>query len=184
MAMQVGPTGEVASFEPDPVAFRRLKYHVEQNDLINVNLFHAAVSNKAGSLSLITTHGLGSSMSHFQYEDETITEKTATLEVETVVPDDLVASGKIRAPDLIKVDLQGHGAKALEGSAGSIRSKRPIIIFSNHSQWELAGTRALLEPLGYGAFDLMGIRMDWDGMDTASSNGESALLLPVDRTGS
>src|SRR5450759_75200 len=39
MAMQVGPAGQVASFEPDPVAFRRLKYHVQKNQLTNVCLF-------------------------------------------------------------------------------------------------------------------------------------------------
>jgi len=181
MAMQVGPAGQVASFEPDPVAFQRLRYHVQKNQLTNVCLFQAAVSNKTGSMRLITTHGLGSSMSHFQYQDEKISEQTTTLEVATVVPDDLVSGGKIRAPDLIKVDLQGHGAKALEGSAESIRAKRPLIIFSNHSEWELSGTRSLLEPLGYGVFDLNGDPMDWEDLDTASSYAEAGLLLPIVR---
>ena len=79
MAMRVGSAGQVASFEPDPVAFRRLSYHVQLNQLNNVRLFQAAVSKKRGSLKLIITHGLGSAMSHFQYEDEEISEQTATL---------------------------------------------------------------------------------------------------------
>lgn len=33
MAMQVGRTGQVAAFEPDPGAFRRLSYHVRVNHL-------------------------------------------------------------------------------------------------------------------------------------------------------
>src|SRR5262249_23448178 len=56
MAMQVGPAGQVVSFEPDPAAFCRLKYHVQINRLSNVVLFQAAVSNKAGSMKLITAH--------------------------------------------------------------------------------------------------------------------------------
>ena len=173
MAMQVGPAGQVACFEPDPVAFRRLKYHVQKNRLTNVRLFQAAVSNITGPLKLITTLGLGSSMSHFQYEDEKISERTSMLEVATVVPDELVASGQIRPPDLIKVDVQGHGAKALQGAVKSIRTKRPIIIFSNHSHWELEGTRELLEPLGYRVCSLEGDPMPWEGL-----NVETGLLLP------
>jgi len=173
MAMEVGPRGQVASFEPDPGAFSRLKYHVKINGLTQVRLFQAAASDKAGALKLITTHGLGSAMSHFQYEDETMSERTATLEVATVVPDQLVSSGQIRPPDLIKVDVQGHGAQALRGSIESIRTKRPIIIFSNHSQWELQGTRELLEPLGYRACSLNGDPIRWDGLNAATG-----LLLP------
>jgi hypothetical protein len=123
-------------------------------------------------------------MSHFQYENEEISEHTPTLEVATLAPDDLVSGGQICAPDLIKVDLQGHGAKALEGSMKSIRAKRPIIIFSNHSEWELGGTRSLLEPLGYGAFNLKGDPMDWEDLDTASSYAEAGLLLPIARPNS
>lgn len=149
MAMQVGPEGQVVAFEPDPGTFRRLAYHVRINRLTNVCLFPAAASCAGGTMKLITTHGLGSSLSHFQYEDERLDLNSKTMNVPTVAPDDLVRRGEIRPPDIIKVDVQGHGAKALGGSIESIREKRPIIVFSNHSQWELAGTRELLEPLGY-----------------------------------
>jgi FkbM family methyltransferase len=174
MAMQVGPGGQVASFEPDPGAFRRLAYHVRINRLMNVRLYPAAASCAEGTMKLITTHGLGSSMSHFQYEDEQLDTHSKTMDVAAVAPDDLVRRGEIRAPDLIKVDVQGHAAKALAGSIESIRAKRPIIVFSNHSQWELAGTRKLLEPLGYHVESLAGKRAPWEFL-----NQESGLLLPV-----
>jgi FkbM family methyltransferase len=174
MAMQVGPRGQVVAFEPDPGAFRRLAYHVRMNRLTNVRLFPAAASCAGGTMKLITTHGLGSSMSHFQYEDEQLNPHSKTMSVATVKPDDLVRQGEIRPPDLIKVDVQGHGAKALAGSIESIRAKRPMIIFSNHSQWELAGTRELLEPLGYCVESLTEERVPWDFL-----NQESGLLLPA-----
>jgi FkbM family methyltransferase len=176
MAMQVGPTGQVVSFEPDPGAFSRLKYHVQMNRLSNVLLFPSVVSNKTGILKLITTHGLGSSFSHLQYEDESVSERTSTVQVTAVVTDELVSLGLIRTPDLIKVDVQGHGAKALAGSLESIRKKLPIIIFSNHSRWELGETRDLLEPLGYSPLDLAGNSMHWEGL-----NVTTGLLMPADR---
>lgn len=172
MAMHVGPGGQVCAFEPDPAAFHRLQYHVRKNGLKQVSLFEAAASNRTGRATLLMTHGLGSSMSHFRYEDESVPERTSKMEVTTVAPDDLVASGRIRVPDLIKVDVQGHGAQALEGSLESIRASRPIIIFSNHSGWELDGTRKLLEPLGYAAHDLKGDVFPWERL-----NVEIGLLL-------
>jgi FkbM family methyltransferase len=162
MALQVGSSGQVAAFEPDSMAFRRLADHVKINRLTNVDLFHAAVSNKADYAKLIVSHGLGSTLSHFQYEDEVTDGRTKTIQVETVVPDELVARGKLRPPNLIKVDVQGHGAKALGGSIRSIEKMRPIIIFSSHSPWELNETHELLLPLGYSVLSLSGEPRHWD----------------------
>jgi FkbM family methyltransferase len=178
MAMHFGPEGQVAAFEPDPGAFVRLAHHVRKNRLQNVVLFPAAVSSAAGSSRLITDHGEGSSFSHFRYEDEPPPAEGATLAVTTLAPDELVTAGRIRLPDLIKVDVQGHGAQALAGSITSIRARLPIVIFSNHSPWELAGTRELLEPLGYSAMSLGGEPMPWERLMT-----ESGLLLARCRQG-
>jgi len=169
MAMQVGPQGEVASFEPDPVAFKRLRYHVGINGLRHVRLYQAAASNKAGTLPLINNHGLGSAFSHFQYEDEDVSARTPLVPVVTVAADDLVAGGGIRLPNLIKLDVQGHGAQALRGSIRSIGKSLPVIVFSNHSQWELEGVQALLSPLGYSAFSFAGDPIPWDGLYTQSA---------------
>ena len=174
MAMLVGDRGQVASFEPDQVAFRRLQYHVKLNELSNVRLFEAAVSDHAGSERLIVSENLGSSCSHFQYEDETEPRGERTTVVSTVVADDLVSSGAIRLPDVIKVDVQGHAGKALAGSLKSIQQKRPIIIFSNHSSWELADTHRLLQPLGYRLRTPEGAAVDWEWLSTYGT----AILLP------
>jgi FkbM family methyltransferase len=175
MAMQVGPAGQVVSFEPDHNAFLRLKYHVKTNGLSNVVLFQAAASNKTGPMNLIVTNGLGSSFSHLRYEDEPTSELTPMEEVAAVVADELVSRGLIRLPDLIKVDVQGHGARALEGSVKSIKTAWPIIIFSNHSPWELEGTRKLLGPF-YSVYSLTGTPMPWETLSM-----ETGLLLPLHR---
>lgn len=169
MAMQVGPHGQVASFEPDPVAFARLSRHVRMNNLNHVRLFQAAASNKAGTLSLINNHGLGSAFSHFRYEDEQVSDEIPLVPVATVAADDLVEGGEIRLPNLIKLDVQGHGAQALQGAIRSIAKSLPVVIFSNHSRWELEGVRALLEPLGYSAFSFAGDPIPWEGLYTQAA---------------
>jgi len=174
MAMLVGDRGQVASFEPDQVAFKRLRYHVTLNRFSNVRLFEAAVSDHTGTERLIVSENLGSSCSHFRYEDEPQPKDEQTACVVTVVADDLVAAGMIRPPDVIKVDVQGHGGKALAGSLKSIQQKRPVIIFSNHSLWELADTRRLLQPLGYRLRTPEGAAVDWDWLSAYGT----AILLP------
>jgi FkbM family methyltransferase len=171
VAMQVGPEGQVAAFEPDPGAFKRLKLHVAMNGLANVRLFKAAASSRSGQSTLFAPSFLGSSVSHLRYYDSDDMRDTPRLQVASVAVDELVSSGQIRAPDLIKIDIQGHGADALAGCIESVKLKRPIIVFSNHSDRELSGTRRLLQPLGYKPWSFAGSSLTWDEVT-------EALLLP------
>lgn len=179
MARQVGPAGQVVGFEPDAVAFARLALHVRMNRLANVVLFQAAVSSSPGVQCLIASGGPGSTVSHFRYPGEPEPEAHRTVAVETIAPDDLVLQGQIRLPDLIKVDVEGHGASALQGSFSSIREKLPTIIFSSHSPTESRGARDLLAPLGYSVSRLSGASMGWDELEVGTG-----ILLPRSRSAS
>jgi hypothetical protein len=77
--------------------------------------------------------------------------------------------------DPIKLDVQGHGAKALEESLTSILSKLPIIIVSTHSQWELEGTRAWLGIFGNSVKSLQGYSMPWEAL-----RAKVGILVPSD----
>jgi FkbM family methyltransferase len=167
MAMQVGRTGQVASFEPDPVAFARLKRHVTMNRLANVRLFQAAASSRDATGEFYLLDGGGSSNSHFEFHTGHVPSGVEPIEVPTIRVDTLVAGGEIRPPDLIKVDVQGHGHHAIAGGMDTIKQAAPVIAFSNHSWEEIGQTRKLLEPLGYIAHDLSGAPIDWDDVSEA-----------------
>lgn len=79
----------------------------------------------------------------------------------TVVLDKLVEQGEIRPPQFLKVDIEGHGAKALRGACRTLAAYHPTITMSFHSQWEVEGTRELLEPIGYRSFTCEGLEVDW-----------------------
>jgi len=172
VAMQAGSSGHVAAFEPDPGAFARLSRHVTMNKLTNVKLFQAAVSETSGAITLYTPGRLGSANSHIRHNPQDDMSATPSVIVKTVALDELVASGQIRKPNIIKVDVQGHGHKALRGAARTIADSLPIIAFSNHSDMERDGTRALLEPLGYRPVNLSGEPIKWSAI-------KEALLLPL-----
>lgn len=168
MALKVGPGGQVASFEPDSFSFRKLSRHVHLNRLENVKLFNAAVSNQSGTGQMLFT-GTGASTQHFVYPDEKEQQADAeTMTVKAVRADDLVAAQQIRPPDFIKIDVEGHGASALQGSLQTISGRKPLILMSSHSVGETDGARQLLEPLGYSVFSLSGEHLSWPELTCTS----------------
>jgi len=162
LAMEVGNKGQIAAFEPNPVSFRRLERHIRMNHFTNVKLFNLGVSDKVSQVNLIVSGRKGSQRSHLKDEDEVIDENACKVPVHTVAPDLLVEKGELNPPDLIKIDVQGHGKEALKGSITSIEKKLPVILFSSHSKRELEGTRELLKPFGYEVFDAEGNRLGWE----------------------
>jgi FkbM family methyltransferase len=161
MAMRVGSEGQVVAFEPDPGAVKKLKLHVALNRLSNVKVFEAAVSRVTGYGQLFLPAGGGSAVSHFRFHEWDDMIGVDSIEVATVAPDELVARGEIRLPNLIKIDVQGHGGSAVAGSLESIRRSLPIIAFSNHSDAEMNGVREQLEPLSYQPVHFDGSACSW-----------------------
>ena len=129
------------------------------NNLSWVKLYNAAASDKNGFDELVVSDGLGETTSHLKYEQEGTSTRGVRISVVTL--DSLVDQAQILPPDFIKVDVEGHGAKALAGARQSIERKRPTLVMSFHSENELDGTKALLEPLCYSAFDANGIEWSW-----------------------
>jgi FkbM family methyltransferase len=152
LGLAVGPTGQVAGFEPDPVSFARCRRHVSMNDLTWVRLYPAAVSAEDGRADLFVYGRTGTPVTHLRYDGEQGTGSTR-VPVATVALDSLVEKGEIRLPRLIKIDVEGHGAQAVRGALKSIAAARPWIVMGFHSAAEYDGTRAALEPLGYRLFD-------------------------------
>lgn len=149
LAMRAGPSGQVAAFEPNPVSYCRLERHVAMNKLSWVRTFRAAVSDHAGKAELYTYGETESTTTHLAYEGETRQESCLPLEVEIVCLDEMVDCGVIRNPNLVKIDVEGHGHKALAGARKSIQAKRPSIVAALHGKAEADGMRGILGPLGY-----------------------------------
>ncbi len=163
LARAVGPTGQVAAFEPDPRSHARCARHIAMNKLENVRLFRAAVSDRTTRQEFIVP-AAGATFNHLRYEDEPVTAGEKTIQIDTLVLDDLVTAGTIRPPHLVKVDVEGHGAKAVAGALKTIARHHPVIVMSFHSQAEADDTQALLEPAGYRCFENDGRPLAWSAV--------------------
>jgi len=149
-AQRVGPTGQVLALEPLPSNFARLERHQRMNRLDWLNGFRAAASDRDGESELIVDPADGDTGGHLAYDaNERARPGAPVLRIRTIRLDGLVERGAARLPDLIKIDVEGHGHLALAGAAESLRVARPTIVMAFHSRSEVDGTAALLAPLGY-----------------------------------
>lgn len=149
LGQRVGPTGAVAAFEPFPENFARLQLHLQRNRLTWVRAFAIAASDHHGQDRFLLYRDGASTTAHLLYENETWDASIPTITVELRALDDLVDAGELRLPDFVKIDVEGHGHKALAGAIRSIAASRPTILMGMHSPLEVAETEKLLLPLGY-----------------------------------
>jgi FkbM family methyltransferase len=124
-ARQVGPSGHVYAFEPVPANAAAIEANVRSNHLTNVTVRVEAVSRRTGTARLwLDDHPGGATLS----EVDAGASASGSTEVRTVALDDLVARAVIRAPDVVKIDVEGAEAAVLEGMSDLLRERRPTVI--------------------------------------------------------
>jgi FkbM family methyltransferase len=138
-----GPSGRVFSFEPVPNNIKYMRAHLDINGVKNCSVFEAAVGRIAG-------------LSRF---DEGVDGFTGRLRadvgprdgmlVRTVVLDDLVRSGEIAPPNVIKCDIEGGEYNALIGASTTLRKYAPIVFLATHDAAIHQSCCQLLSSLGY-----------------------------------
>ena len=110
----VGRSGSVIAFEPDPGVRALLERNAAANDAENVTVEALAIGDQAGFVQL-DANG-----------DSTSRIGSGAISVRQVALDDYCAERGI-APDVIKVDIEGHEAEALAGSR-TAREARGLIV--------------------------------------------------------
>jgi FkbM family methyltransferase len=139
----------VAAFEPNPESFSRLERHRRMNRIPWLKTYEAAASDQSGNASLLTYGNLDSTSTHLRYDDEVENEGSGPVGIRTLRLDELVQSGELRPPNLVKIDVEGHGHRAVSGMKMAIAASRPILIVGFHSNEEVEGVLCVLKPLGY-----------------------------------
>jgi FkbM family methyltransferase len=134
-----GLAGHVVAFEPVPRNLRFLREHVRMNRMPNVTIIEAAVADRAGTAPF--DEGANPSLGRLA--------AGGSLEVRTVMLDDLVQSGQIRPPAVVKVDIEGGEVEALLGGQRTLSEHRPRIFLSTHGPELHRRCCVLLVDLGY-----------------------------------
>jgi len=109
----VGPTGQVYAFEPTPETLKLLHQNMTLNQVTNVQVLAAAVSDGIGTTLLyLDKVSPGSNTTSGGSSDKAITVSTITL-------DSILGDTKV---DFIKIDIEGGEVKALKGMTKTIEN--------------------------------------------------------------
>jgi FkbM family methyltransferase len=138
-AKLVGASGQVNAFEPLPRNLIRLRRHLQLNRVTNVTVFPLAIARTAGvaQFNIAESPSMGS------------LQERGTLEVQTASLDDLVRSGAIAPPSLMKIDVEGGEHDLLTGAAETLSKYRPTILLSTHGYQQHELCWSLLSTAGY-----------------------------------
>ena len=135
----VGAAGTVVAFEPLKRNLDFLHRHKELNHLDNVSIVHAAVFERSGKLHM----QLGDSPSEFHISAD------GDVEVEAIDLDTWSRETDRRAPDVVKIDVEGAEEGVLLGGRDVFSRHRPLIYLALHGDEPRARCRELLESWGY-----------------------------------
>jgi len=134
---RVGSGGRVVAFEPSPRNVGYLKRHVALNEADNVEIVEAAVSSSNG---LVRFDASGDS-SMGQVRDD------AGTPVPSVSLDAWADEHDVH-PSVMKIDVEGHEPRVLQGATRILTESRPAIVLSVGPD-SVPSCRALLETHGY-----------------------------------
>jgi len=128
----------VVAFEPSPVNFQFLHRNIEANHRTNVELHQVAASNSRGSISFVED----GSCSHVALSSSA----TDSVQVKTEQIDSFAGTHR---PSLVKIDVEGHASKVLEGMADTLEQIRPRLWMEIHDPTEESGVRGILSQHTY-----------------------------------
>ena len=118
-AGRVGPAGRVTAFEPNPSAYRRLIRNLSASGLVGQRIaaMNVAVAAQAGEVLFET--GTHHNLGHIVSESA-----AGCISVPAVSLDEQLADAPIR---LLKLDIEGGEAAALQGAARILAVQRPWV---------------------------------------------------------
>lgn len=154
-----GPAGQVLAFEPNPVAFQRLKSVVLYNAIDHVTMREVALGDREGELvlSVLLGHTGMSTLGDVVGKDQQHVTDRYTVKV---VRGDDVIPADLPGPAMVKIDVEGFECHALRGMSETLSRLRPAVVAEALPQTlERAGSSLgelfrLMRGHGYDAYDL------------------------------
>jgi FkbM family methyltransferase len=141
-ARLVGEQGLVVAFEPVPESAATIRRNVAANNFTNVLVLEQAAFSRAGSATLaVPADQVGALLT------SDAPAGTRSITVELVEIDELVRTGAIRPPNVVKIDVEGAEVDVLAGMKDVLPAAVPLVLCELHDTD--AAVRELLDELGF-----------------------------------
>ena len=122
-AQWTGPQGSVYAFEPAPDIAARLGAATAAFG--NVVIVQQGLSDTEGTAGFLRDRNHDGATSRIAIPGD----RPANETIKITTGDLLIATGTVTAPDVIKMDIEGHELEALMGIAGLLRTRPPRHLF-------------------------------------------------------
>ena len=123
----VGASGRVQTFEPNPVAFARLRKALEVNGISHVTARELGLSDAPGELVLSVLLGHTGMGTLGEVADKDRDKVTARHAVQVVRGDDVLPP-HLRGPATVKIDVEGFECHVLRGLGDTLRRLKPAVV--------------------------------------------------------
>jgi len=119
----------VICFEPDPTAYRYLRWNIDLNQLKNVTSYSFALAEKT-SISRMASHRgkPGDSMTSLLFDNE-----GSGVDVLTLQWQQFLDMSPVNHFDFLKIDIEGGEYQLLPNLADYLSEHKPIIYLSTHA---------------------------------------------------
>jgi FkbM family methyltransferase len=140
-AVLVGEGGRVVAFEPSALNRERIAANFQRNPDLRerIMLSEIALSDRRGPSNMLFGPHVDdgtSSGSHlldaYAPEPKSVYDDFDVEMVSTSTADDLVGSGELPPPDVIKIDVEGSEVAVLRGSTTVLTRHRPVALVEFH----------------------------------------------------
>ena len=123
---KVGETGHVVTFEPEPSTYTLLQDNCRRNNIKNVTLFNAALSDSTDQGQIFAAKDDKNAIHSLRPGNHL---RSDGIPTQLYKADELVANGKTRAPNVVKIDVEGAEGLVLDGMKNLISNDKCRFLF-------------------------------------------------------
>jgi len=134
----------VAAIEPHPATATRCQENLNLNDANGVTK-NIALGDKSDRVELeLERNEIGTQTPAL---DDTLIDARQTIDVQVARGDELIVTGSLPAPDVVKIDVEGAEVEVLEGLEKTLKEEVNHVLVESHSG--IDGVQDLLEGTGF-----------------------------------
>ena len=146
-AAAVGPSGKVIAVEPFDYCHECIKQNAIINDFRSIRHYKAVLTSRHQICQLDYTAGVGKSSITRDFG------ATRTISIQGTTIDNIIKENDDFRLNLLKLDIEGAEADAIDGSINSIKKFQPIIVIECTAQ-TFEAIYLTLKKIGYHAYIL------------------------------
>jgi len=173
MARAVGPGGQVFAFEPLPANVERIRQNIAINQLQNVQLIPAAVTDQTGEV-IFYVHdsvGMGKAAGSAGRRAQTY---RAEIRVAALSLDEFVFTQGNPPPQAVKMDIEGGEVLALPGMKRVLETYHPLMLLELHGP---ESEQAAWQSLTAAGYRLSAMQSGYAPITTPADLGWKAYLI-------